>query len=196
MHLVHIIKEIFTYIYIYIYIFYKNRLKYEWYCYYSFSLFVIPRWWFSKSIKVCSRHLAYPKSKFSLVIFYLVNRWNLFIELYLPKGTTAIHFSIIPLCNIILITATSHRWHVALFFNFLSHNYELKWNRTTDFRKLWILSNILQHLFFKKADLTYSFPMHLFSTPWKYQKTCFQRLAKGCIVNKWVKSNVVTSLVR
>ena len=151
-------------------------MRYEWYCYYSLSLFVIPRWWFCKSIKVCSRHLAYPKSKFSLVIFYLVNRWNLFIELYLPKGTTAIHFSIIPLCNIVLITATSHRWHVALFFNFLSHNYELKWNRTTDFRKLWILSNILQHLFFLKSWFNLFVPNAPFLYTLKISKNMFSEV--------------------
>ena len=39
------------------------------------------------------------------------------------------------------------------------------------------------------SNLTHSFPMHPFSTPWKHQKTlrCFQEVEKGCIGNEWVK---------
>ena len=38
--------------------------------------------------------------------------------------------------------------------------------------------------------------MHLFSTPWKHQKTvkvfwCFQGVEKGYIENKWVKEKII-----
>ena len=43
----------------------------------------------------------------------------------------------------------------------------------------------LKHL---HASLTHSFPMHLFSSPWKHWKTLpFLGVAKGCIGNEWVK---------
>ena len=43
----------------------------------------------------------------------------------------------------------------------------------------------LKHL---HASLTHSFPMHLFSSPWKHWKTLpFSGVAKGCIGNEWVK---------
>ena len=45
-----------------------------------------------------------------------------------------------------------------------------------------------------EAELTHSFPMHSFSTPWKHQKTVkfsdvFRGVEKGCIGNERVKEN-------
>ena len=47
-------------------------------------------------------------------------------------------------------------------------------------------------LYHSRVILTRSFPVHPFSTPWKYQKTLmvflfFQGVEKGRIGNKWIK---------
>ena len=42
---------------------------------------------------------------------------------------------------------------------------------------------------FNLSNLTYSFPMHPSSTPWKHKKTLnwfFQEVEKRCIGNEWV----------
>ena len=57
------------------------------------------------------------------------------------------------------------------------------------------MSSITGHLNQKdvKYRLTYLFPMHSFSTPWKHQKTvkvfwCFLGVEKGYIGSKWDKT--------
>ena len=46
--------------------------------------------------------------------------------------------------------------------------------------------------------LTHSFPMHLFSIPWKHHKTVrcpVQGIEKGCIGNEWVNTSFQTSII-
>ena len=105
-----------------------------------------------------------------------------------------------------LITYNSHPWICLLFIIWLSFEEEgeedrLKLNvqgqgggrildvdgqgggRFLKIRQFPWTSYVYHPLFNWVAEvLTHLFPVHLFSTPWKHQKTwCFQGVKKGCI---------------